>query len=232
MRVVIFAERVRTLKWLREPPAGRPQARPQAGGHPARRPDRPRAAGRRRKLQEGLVAHPRADHRRPGQRGREPARAVPRAHPLRHPVVPDQDRAAQRPHRPLRPAAPAADHDAAAQPRDRGVLRRPAGAQPPHREGARGAHRARRRRVADGQVRRRRGRGRDPQGPRREGAAWTTSCRRPQAVKAENSIAGMLARIMAGAATAPGASPAPADDATAQSSLYPSQVAFLRGRPR
>ena len=28
MRVVIFAERVRTLKWLQEPPAGRPQARP------------------------------------------------------------------------------------------------------------------------------------------------------------------------------------------------------------
>ena len=48
-----------------------------------------------------------------------------------------------------------------------------------------------------------------------------------QAVKAEDSIAGMLARIMAGAATAPGVSPGSADDATAQSSLYPSQVAFL-----
>ena len=47
-----------------------------------------------------------------------------------------------------------------------------------------------------------------------------------QAVKAENSIAGMLARIMAGAA-APGVSPAPAVDAAARSSLYPSQVAFL-----
>ena len=49
-----------------------------------------------------------------------------------------------------------------------------------------------------------------------------------QAVKAEDSVAGMLARIMAGAA-----SPAPAaDDAStgagASSSLYPSQVAFLR----
>ena len=49
-----------------------------------------------------------------------------------------------------------------------------------------------------------------------------------QAVKAEDSVAGMLARIMAGAA-----SPAPAaDDASTgagvSSSLYPSQVAFLR----
>ena len=48
-----------------------------------------------------------------------------------------------------------------------------------------------------------------------------------QSVKAEDSIAGMLARIMAGAAAALVASPASADDATAQSSLYPSQVAFL-----
>jgi len=47
-----------------------------------------------------------------------------------------------------------------------------------------------------------------------------------QAIRAENSIAGMLARIMAGAA-APGVSPGPADDVTAQSSLYSSQVAFL-----
>jgi superfamily II DNA or RNA helicase len=49
-----------------------------------------------------------------------------------------------------------------------------------------------------------------------------------QAVKAEDSVAGMLARIMAGAA-----SPAPGTDdastgAGASSSLYPSQVAFLR----
>jgi superfamily II DNA or RNA helicase len=48
-----------------------------------------------------------------------------------------------------------------------------------------------------------------------------------QAIKAENSIAGMLARIMAGAVTVPGVSPRSADDATARSSLYPSQVAFL-----
>jgi superfamily II DNA or RNA helicase len=47
-----------------------------------------------------------------------------------------------------------------------------------------------------------------------------------QTVKAEDSIAGMLARIMTGAATAPGVSPGSADDATAQS-LYPSQAAFL-----
>ncbi len=46
-----------------------------------------------------------------------------------------------------------------------------------------------------------------------------------QAVKAEDSIAGMLARIMAGAAL--GVPPESADDATAQSSLYPSQVVFL-----
>ena len=49
-----------------------------------------------------------------------------------------------------------------------------------------------------------------------------------QAVKAEDSVAGMLARIMAGAA-----SPGPATDdastgAGVSSSLYPSQVAFLR----
>jgi len=49
-----------------------------------------------------------------------------------------------------------------------------------------------------------------------------------QAVKAEDSVAGMLARIMAGAT-----SPAPATDdastgAEGSSSLYPSQVAFLR----
>ena len=49
-----------------------------------------------------------------------------------------------------------------------------------------------------------------------------------EAVKAEDSIAGILARIMAGAASGPGASPGPADDPTARSSLYPSQVAFLR----
>ena len=49
-----------------------------------------------------------------------------------------------------------------------------------------------------------------------------------QAVKAEDSVAGMLARIMAGAAAAPGRRPGPADDAAGQSSLYPSQVAFLR----
>jgi len=48
-----------------------------------------------------------------------------------------------------------------------------------------------------------------------------------QVIRAENSIAGMLARIMAGTATAPGALPASGDDATGQSSLYPSQVAFL-----
>ena len=47
-----------------------------------------------------------------------------------------------------------------------------------------------------------------------------------QSVKAEDSIAGILARIMAGAA-APGVSLGSADDATTQSSLYPSQVAFL-----
>ena len=48
-----------------------------------------------------------------------------------------------------------------------------------------------------------------------------------QTITAEDSIAGILARIMAGAATAPGVFPGPADDATAQSSLYPSQVTFL-----
>ena len=48
-----------------------------------------------------------------------------------------------------------------------------------------------------------------------------------QAIKAENTIAGMLARIMAGTATAQGVFPGSGDDATARSSLYPSQVAFL-----
>ena len=47
-----------------------------------------------------------------------------------------------------------------------------------------------------------------------------------QAIKAENSIAGMLARIMASAA-APGVSPGLTNEVTAQSSVYPSQVAFL-----
>ena len=48
MRVVIFAERVRTLKWLQGHLQADLKLGPQAGGHPARRPDRPRAAGRRR----------------------------------------------------------------------------------------------------------------------------------------------------------------------------------------
>jgi superfamily II DNA or RNA helicase len=51
--------------------------------------------------------------------------------------------------------------------------------------------------------------------------------RETQAIKAENSIAGMLARIMAGAFIAPGVPPGSADDATVQASLYPSQAAFL-----
>jgi superfamily II DNA or RNA helicase len=46
-----------------------------------------------------------------------------------------------------------------------------------------------------------------------------------QAVKGEDSVTGLLARIMASAA-AP--APKPAEDASATSSLYPSQVAFLR----
>ena len=41
MRVVIFAERVRTLKWLQSSPAGRPENGLPAGSHPARRPHRP-----------------------------------------------------------------------------------------------------------------------------------------------------------------------------------------------
>jgi len=48
-----------------------------------------------------------------------------------------------------------------------------------------------------------------------------------QAIKAENSIAGMLARIMAGTSIAASVSLGSADDAIAQASLYPSQVAFL-----
>jgi superfamily II DNA or RNA helicase len=52
-----------------------------------------------------------------------------------------------------------------------------------------------------------------------------------QAVKAEDSITGILARIMAGTASASAASPAAApgsDMGAAPASLYPSQVAFLR----
>ena len=45
------------------------------------------------------------------------------------------------------------------------------------------------------------------------------------AIKAENSIAGMLARIMAGASV--DKPPRPAEDPAAQSSLYPAQVSFL-----
>jgi ERCC4-related helicase len=48
-----------------------------------------------------------------------------------------------------------------------------------------------------------------------------------QAVKAEDSIAGMLARIMASAAPASAVSPGAAAGATEQSSVYPSQAAFL-----
>ena len=50
-----------------------------------------------------------------------------------------------------------------------------------------------------------------------------------QAVKAEDSITGILARIMAGTASVGTPSPAPAPgDEGATASLYPSQVAFLR----
>ena len=51
-----------------------------------------------------------------------------------------------------------------------------------------------------------------------------------QQVKAEDTITGMLARIMAGSGSEGSPSPAPAssDDAAQSSSLYPSQVAFLR----
>ncbi len=45
---------------------------------------------------------PGAGDGRCGIRGREPARAMPRADPLRHPVEPDPHRAAQRAHRPVR----------------------------------------------------------------------------------------------------------------------------------
>ena len=44
MRVVIFAERVRTLKWLQEHLQVDLELGSRAGGHPARRPDRHRAA--------------------------------------------------------------------------------------------------------------------------------------------------------------------------------------------
>ena len=52
-----------------------------------------------------------------------------------------------------------------------------------------------------------------------------------EAVKAEDSIAGILARIMAGAASAPVASHGPADDAT--SAVFPLSLAggLPAGRP-
>ena len=73
MRAVIFAERVPTLKWLQDKlPAG---PRPQAGKRrdPPRRPERRRAAGDHRRLQAGVLGHPRAGHRRRRLRRRQPA---------------------------------------------------------------------------------------------------------------------------------------------------------------
>ncbi len=123
MRVVIFAERVRTLKWLQE----HLQADLKLG---------PKQAVI---LHGGLTDEEQQDVVESFKKASSPIRVLitgdlasegvnlhEQCHeldPLRHPVVPDPDRAAQRPHRPLRSAAPAADHDAAAQPRDRGVLR-------------------------------------------------------------------------------------------------------------
>ena len=49
-----------------------------------------------------------------------------------------------------------------------------------------------------------------------------------QAIKAEDSVAGMLARIMAGAASSAPATDDASTGAGVSSSLYPSQVAFLR----
>ena len=122
-RVVIFAERVSTLNWLQEQLVQDLQAQGRPGPRPARRPQRRRAAGDRRVLQAGVLPDPGPGHRRRRLRGRQPAPAVPPPGPLRHPVEPDPDRAAQRPHRPLRPEAPPADHHAAARPVDRPLRR-------------------------------------------------------------------------------------------------------------
>ena len=65
-RVVIFAERVRTLKWLAGPTCSQTfKLERRAGGHPARRPHRHRSADDRRRLQAEVVPDPGADHRRP-----------------------------------------------------------------------------------------------------------------------------------------------------------------------
>ena len=122
-RVVIFAERVATLKWLREHlqadlkltdkqavvlHGGLPDTEQQDivdGFKQVSSPIRVLITGDL--ASEGVNLHSQCHE----------------LDSLRHPVVPDPDRAAQRPHRPVRAAEAAADHDAAAQPRDRGVLR-------------------------------------------------------------------------------------------------------------
>ena len=126
------------------------------------------------------------------------------------------------------PAAPAADHDAAAQPGHRDVLRRPAGPVSRLIEKEHEAHSA----LGDAASLM----GKYDVGAEEDEirkvlagkASLDDVVQDTQAVKAEDSVAGMLARIMAGAA-----SPGPATDdastgAGASSSLYPSQVAFLR----
>ena len=148
---MIFAERVSTLHWL----AG--EARRKTSGSRTSRSSSCTAASatsssRRSssRFKQESSPDPGPGHRRRRLRGRQPAPAVPRAGPLRHPVEPDPDRAAQRPHRPLRPAAPPAHHHAAARPDDRPVRRRHPGPPAAGREGARGPQGARRQRLPDG----------------------------------------------------------------------------------
>ena len=107
-RVVVFTEYRDTQIWLKELLAQEGMAGEQVqllfGGMDAEAA-RAIAAGVPGAAGPEPGAHP-ARHRR-RQRGHRPARALPPAGQLRHPLQPEQAGAAHRPHRPVRPAAQA-----------------------------------------------------------------------------------------------------------------------------
>ena len=224
---MIFAERVRTLKWLREHLEADLKLGPRAGRHSARRSDRPRAAGGRRSFKKAsspirvLIT---------GDLASEGVNLHEQCHELVHYDIPwsliriEQrngriDRYGQR-HSPqittllLHPEAEAFSGDLRVLSR---LIAKEHEAHTALGDAASlmgkydvGAEEDEIRKVLAGKVR------------------LDDVVQETETVKAEDSIAGILARIMAGVASGPGASPGPADDLTAQSSLYPAQVAFLR----
>ena len=105
-RVVVFTEYRDTQIWLKDLLAQEGMAGEQVqllfGGMEPKRREQLRLAFQEPPGPEP-GAHP-ARHRR-RQRGHRPARALPPAGQLRHPLQPEQAGAAHRPHRPVRPAA-------------------------------------------------------------------------------------------------------------------------------